>query len=232
MKTDGLVVLGARGTLGSAFCSSTKELCAAQFLFDRLEDSNENTFACDLASEEQISSAVKRLPINAHRMWRLLITAGTYSGTASSTLSWSEIRTSIQVNLIGIAQFATMFMDKIYKERCSARIVIISSAAARVGSLDMGYGIAKAGIEGLIRSGSKRYSRHGITIIGVAPGLFPSAMSKNQDSDRKQAAVSQGHLGRTVRLEEVLECVTFAMFAAPDALSGTFISPNGGQVSG
>jgi len=55
-------------------------------------------------------------------------------------------------------------------------------------------------------------------------------MSATQNSKRYKQASSSSHLGRVSTLSEVAACVKYALIEAPDALTGTFISPNGGQV--
>jgi 3-oxoacyl-[acyl-carrier protein] reductase len=231
MRDEGLIILGARGSLGAALCDATAQLCATRLLFDRMGDSSADVQACDLTVETEIDTAIQSIPIASHKLWRLVLATGAYNGSATKESSWAETRVSLQINLVGVAQFVILFIEAVYRTARQARIVVLSSAAARVGSHDTGYGIAKAGLDGLVHSVSKRYAQHGITIIGIAPGFFPSAMSQHQDAQRKRSAIAQGHLGRSVRMDEVLTCVRYALFEAPDALTGTFISPNGGQVS-
>ena len=232
MRNDGLVILGASGTLGDVLRVGTSQRVATRFLFDKNERIDAGIAACNLLSESEITAAVNSVPISSCSMWRLVTATGLYNGSSAGIdASWEDTHASLQVNLIGLSQFVISFIWSVRRARKKARIVILSSAAAHVGSRDIGYGIAKAGLNGLVRSASKRYAQDGITIIGVAPGLFPSAMSRQQDPERKMSAIAEGHIGRPAELEEVVKCVEFALFEAPDALTGTFISPNGGQVS-
>lgn len=226
----GLVVIGAGGTLGSAFCNAHKRR-AHIYAFDKISNPQARIEECDLGISASIEKALKQLPYQSFEMWRVLVTSGIYDGTTHNTQSWSDIRESLNINLIGVTQFVTGFVECLQRTSKQARIVVVSSASARVGSHDIGYGVAKAGLEGLIRSISKRYAPNGVSAIGVAPSLFESAMSAKQDVDRRNKAINATHLLRSIRLEEVLTCVSFAVFDAPDALTGTFISPNGGQVS-
>lgn len=158
------------------------------------------------------------------------MTAGIYRGDAEELYSWADVERSLSVNLIGVVRFVVGVVERLGRAHKRARIAVVSSAASEVGSHDVGYGVAKAGLAGLVRSISKARARHGITIIGVAPGLFDSDMSKSQSSQRRDAAIMAMHLGRTINLDEIVACVRFAVFDAPDALSGTFLNPNGGQV--
>lgn len=232
MKQDGLVVVGAAGSLGAAFLRAIGNQSALQFLFDKEADPKLGIRPCDLASRIEIELALEAIPLHTCDMWRVLMTAGVYcGGNASKPSSWSETRESLEINLVGVVQFVAGFVERVRHKSKRARIGVVSSAAALVGSHDLGYGVAKAGLFGLVRSVSKQHARHGITIIGINPGLFDSAMSVRQSRERREAAIGSAHLARAIDVEEVVSCTRYAVFDAPDALTGTFLSPNGGQVA-
>lgn len=236
-KKEGLIVLGAKGSLGNAFVNAAMEQGKFEdshvHLLDKRPDDSLSVKSCDLSSSSSIRVALNDIDFSQSDYWRILVATGIYNGTDSSCMDWNEISTTLQVNLIGVSQFVVGAVDKIKKAEKRARIVVVSSAAAGVGSRDLGYGISKAGLTGLVRSVSKQSAKDGITAIGIAPGLFKSAMSRDhQSDDRKQDAIMQNHLGRSLELDEVLKTAFYAAYDAPDALTGTFINPNGGQVIG
>lgn len=236
-KKEGLIVLGAKGSLGSAFLEAAadhKKLKKAHVhLLDRLPDPSIFIKPCDLSSSSSINIALEEIDFSQSSHWRVLVATGIYNGKVSDCTDWNEVSASLQVNLIGLSQFVIGAVDKIKKSEKTARIAIVSSAAASVGSRDLGYGIAKAGITGLVRSISKQTARDGITVIGIAPSLFKSNMSEtDQSQDRRQDAINQNHLGRSLELKEIVKTAFFAVYKAPDALTGTFLNPNGGQVIG
>lgn len=234
-KKEGLIILGAKGSLGSAFTEAAtnngKFEGANIHLFDKTLDASFSVKSCDLSSTSSINAALSEIDFSQSDHWRILVATGIYNGTDPSCTNWEEISNTLQVNLIGACQFVIGAVDKIKKSEKTARIVVVSSAAAGVGSRDLGYGISKAGLTGLVRSISKQSAKDGITAIGIAPGLFKSAMSRDhQSDDRKKDAIHQTHLGRSLELNEIVKTAFFAMYEAPDALTGTFINPNGGQV--
>ena len=229
MMGEGVVVVGAAGSLGSALRRRAAGGQGVWYLFDQTGDVSEGIVGCDLAKPEEVAGAVDTLPYASHGSWRLLFASGLYQGHCGTSPPWNDVRRSLEVNLLGVVQFVTGFVAEVQARSAPARIVVVTSAAARVGSRDIGYGVAKAGLEGLVRSVSKSHARRGVTTIGLAPGLFPSAMSEQQDAGRRRDATDATHLGRPSTLDEVVECAMFALFDAPHALTGTFISPNGGQ---
>jgi len=230
MSSPGMVVVGAAGTLAVAFREAVADTCDNWFLFDRNSDECSRIGSCDLSDTASVEAAAATIPIGNHAYWRLLIASGVFDGSADPGLHWPRLQLSLQTNLIGVTQFVCAFIQGVLNNGKQARLVVVTSAAAQVGSRDLGYGIAKAGLRGLVRSVSKSYASRGVTALGVEPGLFPSRMSMTQDSRRYSQAAASSHLGRVATLSEVASCVKYAMIDAPDALTGTFVSPNGGQV--
>lgn len=229
MIRNGLVVVGAAGALGESCCAAAGSRAEVILRFDEKEDANKGVLGCDLQDDAQIQKALSAIPFSQAEKWHLLVTSGIYTGNKTS-LDWVDLRKSLNINLIGVTLFVTGFVQSLLSYGHRARIVVVSSAAARVGSRDIGYGTAKAGIEGLVRSLSKAYAASGVTTLGLAPGIFASKMSDGQAAERVTAAVDATHLKRMARLEEISACAMFLVFEAPDALTGTFMSPNGGQV--
>jgi 3-oxoacyl-[acyl-carrier protein] reductase len=230
VASNGMIIVGAAGTLAVAFRQAVEDSCDGLFLFDRNADERCNIGPCDLSNEDSIASAAATIEVGRHDYWRLLIASGAFDGSADPELHWPRLQLSLQTNLIGVTQLVCVFIQGVLDNGKRARIVVVTSAAAQVGSRDLGYGIAKAGLRGLVRSVSKSYGTRGITALGVEPGLFPSRMSATQDRRRYDQAAASSHLGRITSLSEVVSCVKFAMVDAPDALTGTFVSPNGGQI--
>lgn len=228
MIKRGLVVVGAEGALGKGFLAAAEARCDLVYRLDlALAD---GVIACDLRDEQQIRSALETLPISRADFWHLLVTSGYYAGSGPTSLAWPELKESLQANLIGVTLLAARFVELVREHDARARIVLVSSAAARVGSQDIGYGVAKAGIEGLVRSLSKSYAKLGISTIGLAPGIFASRMSEQQNPERARAAIEATHIKRMAELQDIVKCALFLAFDAPDSLTGTFVSPNGGQI--
>ena len=236
VKKEGLIVLGAQGSLGKAFVEAAKRNGKFEethvHLLDKFFDASNSIIGCNLSRESNIKTALDGIDFSKSEHWRIVVATGIYNGKDSKSMDWERISETLQVNLIGVSQFVIGAVDRIKKAEKTARIAVVSSAAAGVGSRDLGYGISKAGLIGLVRSVSKQSAEDGITTIGIAPGLFTSSMSNDfQTEDRKQDAIKQGHLGKSLDLQEVAKSVFLAVYEAPDAMTGTFMNPNGGQVA-
>ncbi|MEM1369189.1 MAG: SDR family oxidoreductase [Cyanobacteria bacterium P01_H01_bin.15] len=225
---QGLIVLGASGSLASDVISSVRHRFDELYLFDKC--AKNDVIKCDLSSNQEVDCKVQNIPLERANKWCLLSCVGIYDGAGSSDNHFNAVENSICVNLTGVIRFSLQVIDSIRNSGAFMRMVIVTSAASRVGSRDIGYGVSKAGLEGFVRSVSKSYAHAGVTAIGVAPGLFPSQMSMNQTDQRKSQAMLN-HIQRATAIAEVANCIEFAMLNAPDALTSTILHPNGGQVS-
>jgi NAD(P)-dependent dehydrogenase (short-subunit alcohol dehydrogenase family) len=224
----GLVVVGAASELATDVLAM-RPTGVSTYLYDRVADPNRAYHGCDVEDPVAVEAMLDALPLKSFDHWLFLSTVGLYDGGAGWNGDWASLRRSLAVNLVGVAHAAASFAHRLVSAGASGRVVVVGSAAARAGSLDVGYGTAKAGLEGLVRSLSKVYAARGVTALGVAPGVFDSAMSRQQTDVRRQTAAAATHLRRPMERREVAEVVRYALFAAPDALTGAFIPANGGQ---
>lgn len=227
--TKGLIILGSEGGLGSAVRKATQNTVDICLLFDK--QGSDNTFLCDLENPIQIEQTVHTIDLKQAESWSVLIATGIYNGRDGIDVSWEETQRSLEINLLGVTQFVIQLTQRLIKEEKIARFVIVTSAAAKVGSNDLPYGVAKAGLEGLIRSISKKYASLGITVLGISPGIFESSMSDAQSPERRKEAVGATHTKRPAFLTEVTAVTVYALLEAPDALTGTFLNPAGGQIA-
>lgn len=225
-----LIVMGAAGTLGSAFTEAARPFSREIFLYDRLENAAKDIRGCDLSSDAEVLSTIQEIGERLHGRVGIVLASGLFDGTTQPLTShWCQTQVSLEINLNSLTRVAVEVSKMLVKNCCSGRVVIVSSAAARVGSEDIGYGVAKAGLDGLVRSLSKAFAKSGITSIGVAPGYFQSSMSARQSPERQSRAIASSHLGRAVDVDEVVKVLGFALFEAPDAMTGSILSVSAGQ---
>ena len=114
------------------------------------------------------------------------------------------------------------------------RIINISSIGGQWGGVNqIHYAVSKAGLIGLTRSLARVYSRYGITINAVAPGLVGTGMAeaelKRPDGQDK---VRQIPAGRIATPEEVAEVVLFLAGNSAGYITGQTINVNGGMYFG
>ena len=88
------------------------------------------------------------------------------------------------------------------------------------------YAASKAGVASLVVTWARELARHGIRVMGIAPGVFATDMTaamKPEAMARMQQAIPVGTLGEAQQLAE-----TVSFIFANDYLSGRMIELDGG----
>lgn len=229
MAIPTVLVLGSEGDLGKAFIQAHTQ--TVQFIgVDRFEKSQLNIgyMQADFSSLE----AVKKIPAWLQTLPPLdaiVSTIGSFGIDNTQAFSIDHFVQSLHINVIGISALCIELASSYVHQNKPLKFVIIGSAAAHVGSKDFGYGIAKAGLNGLVTCLSKNWSANGITSLGINPGIFESKMSQSVDKARQQKAIDATHIKRIGARDEILKLMTFATFEAPAYMTGSILHINGGQ---
>ena len=229
-----LIVLGCEGSLGRAVLSLAPEGMDVIGV-DRHRRSRtlipQRYYRCDFGERRQIGRLLDAVPMK--RLDQLILIScigkfGEETFRAKKAFNPDILYDSLQVNLLGIAHFVAELLSR-SAHIPKRRIVVVGSTAARVGSRDLGYGIAKAGLNGLVVSLSKVLANRATTVIGINPGVFESPMSAAASKARRDQAVNHTHIRRAGTVDEIGNLVNYAAFEAPDYLTGTILNINGGQ---
>ena len=117
------------------------------------------------------------------------------------------------------------------RDRKFGRVINISSINGQKGQAgQVNYSAAKAGDIGFTRALAQEGARAGVTVNAICPGYIGTEMVLAIDEKvLAEKIIPQIPVGRLGEPEEIARCVVF--LAADDAgfLTGSTISPNGGQ---
>jgi 3-oxoacyl-[acyl-carrier protein] reductase len=184
-------------------------------------------FGCDVTDREQMTEVFAAA---AEAMGGL----DTYIGNAGITrdgmfhkLSEDDWDKVIGVNLTGVYNGLRAAAPWL-RVPGAGRVVLISSVVAKAGNLgQMNYIAAKAGVVGLVRSGSLELARFGTTVNGVRPGFIETPMTAKMPESAR-AIMTANPLGRVGQPADISGAVAFLCSDDASFVTGHLLDVNGG----
>jgi NAD(P)-dependent dehydrogenase (short-subunit alcohol dehydrogenase family) len=156
--------------------------------------------------------------------------AGKIKRTPTLTQSEEEWTDIVNTNLTGTLRGCQVF-GKAMLERGYGRIVNISSLNAFVALTEVAaYAASKAGVGSLTRSLAVEWSKQGVTVNAVAPGVFRTALNADllDNSPRGKELLMRTPMGRFGKTEEVVGAVLYLASDAASFVTGQTIVVDGG----
>ncbi|MGH9560070.1 MAG: SDR family NAD(P)-dependent oxidoreductase, partial [Terracidiphilus sp.] len=181
----------------------------------------------DRASLEKLSTAV----IEAFGKVDILVNCAGIIKRAP-TLSFDEAEWSniLNVNLTGTLRACQVF-GKPMLERGYGRIVNIASLNSFVALNEVAaYAASKAGVASLTRSLAVEWSKKGVTVNAVAPGVFRTDLNAQllDSTPRGQELLMRTPMGRFGKTEEVVGAVLYLASDSASFVTGQLVVVDGG----
>jgi NAD(P)-dependent dehydrogenase (short-subunit alcohol dehydrogenase family) len=139
---------------------------------------------------------------------------------------WNEI---MGTNLTG-AYRASQIFGRHMVERKYGRIIHIASLASFVGLHEVAaYGTSKSGLAGLTRTLAIEWSRFGVCVNAIAPGVYRTAMNERLlEGPRGKEFLVRTPMGRFGKVEELIGSAIFLASEAASFVTGTILPVDGG----
>lgn len=192
-------------------------------------------FVCNVADEPEVEATFAAMEEQLGALHGLVNCAGILrdgmlikmkEGELVEKMSLSQWQAVIDVNLTGTFLCGREGAALMAKGGQGGVIINISSIA-RAGNIGQSnYAASKAGVASLVVTWGRELARHGIRVMGIAPGVFATDMTaamKPEAMARMQQAIPVGALGQG---EQLAQTVQFIL--ANDYLSGRIIDLDGG----
>jgi NAD(P)-dependent dehydrogenase (short-subunit alcohol dehydrogenase family) len=141
--------------------------------------------------------------------------------------AWSEI---LDTNLDGTLRGCQVF-GKHMLERGSGRIINIASLGTFVGLFQVAaYCASKAAVGALTRSLAVEWSRHGVLVNAIVPGVFLTALNEKllNGTDRGREFLIRTPMGRFGRTEELVGAAVYLASDAASFVTGQCLVVDGG----
>ena len=222
----GRQMAGALAELGADLVLCARKVERCEEAAAELAGSGVRTLAlrCDVRNPEDVAAVVRRTVEELGSLDVLVNNAGTSWGAPAEDTPLEGWQKVLDVNLTGVFLFSRA-AGRVMIERGGGSIVNIASVAALRGSppgaMDaIAYNASKGGVVSFTRDLAHKWARHGIRVNAIAPGWFPTEMSR---------VLLERHGDR------FLESIPLRRFGGPDDLKGAIAflaSPASAYVTG
>lgn len=146
-------------------------------------------------------------------------------------LTYDQYRTCLQNNLDSAFLTLQQFVQRLIARNAPGGVVLVSSIAARIGiSNHAAVAVAKAGIEGLVRSAAADYASCAIRVNGIAPGLMRSKATEGFFAGGKTEALltAQYPIGRYGQAKDAADAVCWLLSDEAGWITGQVLAVDGG----
>lgn len=244
-RLDGKVacVTGATSGIGRTMALTLAELGADVVAVARDPDRIEQTVqdlrslgaraagvSVDLGDREAVAKALGRVTESFGAPGVLVNAAGINERPPMAALTDEVWDRTLRINL-DAPFLLSRALAPAMAERGWGRIINLASLqSVRAINNSGAYGVSKGGIAQLTRALAEAWSRHGVTCNAIAPGFFPTPMTRAvfDDPARAAAMAARTMVGRNGALEDLRGVTAFLASAASDYVTGQLIFVDGG----
>lgn len=182
---------------------------------------------CDRASLERVrDEAIERFD----KVDILINCAGRIKRTPTLTMPEEEWTAIVDTNLTGTLRACQVF-GKQMLDRGYGRIVNIASLNSFVALSEVAaYAASKAGVASLTRSLAVEWSKRGVTVNAIAPGVFRTELNAQllDSTPRGQELLMRTPMGRFGKTEELIGAAIFLASDGASFVTGQTLVVDGG----
>ncbi len=182
---------------------------------------------CNRASLEELRAASLQ---RFGKVDILINCAGTIKRMPTLTMPEEEWADILNTNLTGTLRACQIF-GKHMLERGYGRIVNIASLNSFVALAEVAaYAASKSGVASLTRSLAVEWSKKGVTVNAIAPGVFRTALNADllDNTPRGHELLMRTPMGRFGRTEELVGAAVYLSSDAASFVTGETLVVNGG----
>lgn len=192
-------------------------------------------FDCDVTDEAAVSKLADVTRARYGPADILVNAAGISWGAPALEMTADRWRSVMEVNVTGTFLSCQAFGRQMV-ERGGGRIVNVASVAGLVGQspelMDAaGYTASKGAVVALTRDLAVKWARHNIGVNAVAPGFFPTRMTKGLIEHAEDGLAAANPMQRIGRPGELKGAVLFLASDAASYVTGQILAVDGGMTA-
>jgi NAD(P)-dependent dehydrogenase (short-subunit alcohol dehydrogenase family) len=159
----------------------------------------------------------------------LVYAAGITKRVATLEMAEADWTAILDTNLTGMFRTYQVFAQAMIA-RGGGRLIGVGSLASFVGLQEVAaYTASKAAVAGLTRALAVEWSRHGLTVNAIAPGVFETDLNRQiLKGARGQEFLTRTPMGRFGRVEELVGAAVYLASDAATFVTGQLIAVDGG----
>jgi NAD(P)-dependent dehydrogenase (short-subunit alcohol dehydrogenase family) len=160
----------------------------------------------------------------------LINCAGTTKRAPTLTFSEEDWANILETNLTGTLRGCQVFGEAMLT-RGYGRIINIASLSTFVALFEVAaYAASKAAVGSLTKSLAVEWSRRGVLVNAIAPGVFRTALNSNllDNSERGREFLVRTPMGRFGKTEELVGAAIYLASDAASFVAGEIIAVDGG----
>jgi NAD(P)-dependent dehydrogenase (short-subunit alcohol dehydrogenase family) len=231
MGSDLALALGRRGYSVGLLDADEEALAGVQDQLRR-EEVRCCAVVADVVQQEQVDTAFTTLGKSLGPPWALAVTAGVLSGALLLDSEDSEVRRTIETNLLGVIRVDRAAARLMVSAGRGGRILHWSSTSAYCGSPGYSaYSASKAAVNSLTMTFSAELAGDGITVNGIAPGWIDTGMVGYLDAREVRRAAASTPLGRWGLPADVTGLACFLLSEEAGWISGVTVPVDGGYTA-
>lgn len=191
--------------------------------------------ACDVTRQEDVKQLVEKVIEKFGRIDILVNNSGATWGTPAVDMPFEAWQKVIDVNLTGTFLMSQAVGREMIKQK-SGKIINIASVAGLGGThpqfLDtVGYNASKGAVITLTQDLAAKWGRYNINVNAIAPGFFPTKMSKVVIENGQDYILQATPLARLGSDEDLKGVALFLASKASDYVTGDVVRVDGGMTA-
>ena len=214
-------------------CSRNIEVC--QEVSGNLEKLGVRSLAlaCDVSDQESVKSVVKQTMVTFGRIDILVNNSGASWGMSVEEMPLQAWEKVMKVNVTGTF-LMSQEVGKVMLEQGAGKIINIASVAGLKGSSTeelnaIGYSTSKGAVITFTKDLAVKWGSRGIRVNAIAPGFFPTKMSKGVLEMNGKKILNGMPLGKFGSEDDLKGAAVFLAAPASDYITGVILAVDGGM---